>query len=193
MSHTIYMIRHGQTTWNAEKRLQGQTDVPMNDFGRQQVLDNARRLKHVIGDPARFRFVTSPIGRAVETMQIIRDVLGLPLAGYAVEDRLRELDYGEFSGHSWSELRRLRPLDVEQRFLDSWHYVIPGGESYRQLAARVFEWFDGIREDTVVTAHAGVSRILQSRFIDIEPPRIAFLNAPQDRVMVIRGGEQGWL
>lgn len=193
MSHTIYMIRHGQTAWNAEKRLQGQSDVPMNAVGLAQAQRNGERLARLLDDPARFRYLSSPIGRAAETMRIVRRSLGLPADDFARDERLCELDFGDFSGHSWSELRRLRPDDVEHRFMDSWHYVCPGGESYEQLAARVFECIDAIGEDTVITAHAGVSRILQSRFIAIEPEKIAFLDAPQDKVMMIKEGRLEWL
>jgi probable phosphoglycerate mutase len=193
MTHTIYMIRHGQTDWNAEKRLQGQTEVAMNEVGRGQVQRNAAKLKRLLGDPARWRYLSSPIGRAAETMRIMRRAFGLPEDAFERDSRLCELDFGEFAGHSWSELRRSRPADVEHRFQDSWNYVCPGGESYRQLAARVFACVDAIGEDTVITAHAGVSRTLQSRFIAIEPAQIAFLDAPQDTIMMIRDGKLAWV
>ena len=74
----MYLVRHGQTDWNAEMRLQGQKDIPLNDFGRKQAARNGSKLSTLIGDPAQFDFVASPLGRTCETMEIILHQFGLP-------------------------------------------------------------------------------------------------------------------
>ena len=61
---TIYFVRHGQTDWNAERRFQGQLDIPLNDTGRAQAARNGAALARVIGDSAGFDFVSSPLSRA---------------------------------------------------------------------------------------------------------------------------------
>ncbi len=193
MKHTVYLIRHGQTDWNANRRLQGQTEVPMNDFGRSQVRANAEKLARLCNNPHHCDFVSSPIRRARETMRIIRHRFGLPPDDFRIDDRLKELDYGEFSTHTWEELRRTRPLDVMQRFDNSWRYVIPKGECYAQLSKRVLKWFFEVKRDSIVTAHAGVSRVLQGHFANIPENDVAFLKAPQDQILVLRNGEIDWL
>ena len=60
---TIYFLRHGQTNWNVELRLQGQQDIPINETGREQARKNGRGLANLLDDPARFRFIASPLGR----------------------------------------------------------------------------------------------------------------------------------
>ena len=93
-SHTIYFLRHGQTDWNAELRLQGQKDIPLNETGRGQARQNGRMLADLIDDPARFRYIASPIGRTRETMNLVRLELGLPSHGYETDDRLKEISFG---------------------------------------------------------------------------------------------------
>lgn len=190
---TIYLVRHGQTDWNANRRLQGQTEIPMNDFGRLQVSENAHKLAEQMQNPHAYDYVSSPICRARETMEILRTRLGLPPLDYRVDDRLKELHYGEFASHTWDELREIRPQDVMQRFDNAWDYVIPRGECYAQLSRRVLNWLHEVKRDTIVAAHAGVSRVLQAHFSKHPPHEVPFLQAPQDRVLVIRGKEMSWL
>lgn len=193
MQPTLYLIRHGQTDWNAKGRLQGQVDVPMNALGISQVEGNAKKLMDLAGDPSQFDFVASPINRARETMHIVRKTLGLPSADYQLDDRLKELNYGDFSRHTWDELRQSRPQDVMDRFDHSWDYVIPQGECYAMLSKRVLSWFHELEHDTIVAAHAGVSRVLQGHFAECPYNFVAFLEAPQDRILVIKGDKVSWL
>lgn len=187
------MIRHGQTDWNANKRLQGQTEIPMNEYGKSQVLGNAQKLATLSQDLHNFDFVSSPISRARETMMIIRGTLDLPKEEYRMDDRLKELNYGEFSTHTWDELRQSRPEDVKERFDHSWSYVIPRGECYAMLSKRVLNWLNEIERDTIVAAHAGISRVLQAHFVKCPKNDVAFLEAPQDRILVLRGDDVNWL
>ena len=124
----------------------------MNDYGKTQVIGNAEKLASLPDDLEHFDFVSSPISRARETMEIVRQTLGLPKKEYSVDDRLKELDYGEFSRHTWDELRELRPHDVTSRYDNSWTYVIPKGECYAMLSKRVLSWFHELERDTVVAA-----------------------------------------
>src|SRR5215470_10720656 len=96
---TIYYIRHGETAWNATGRLQGTQDIPLNELGRKQAAHAGNVLADLFArdgldksDPA---YVASPLGRATSTMDFVRGVLGLPEGEYALDDRLREIGYGE--------------------------------------------------------------------------------------------------
>ncbi len=193
MQPTVYIIRHGQTDWNAIRRLQGQTEISMNGFGKSQVQSNAEKLAELALNFCRFDFISSPISRARETMHIIRQKLDLPKDDYQVDERLKELNYGEFSSHTWDELRQTRLNDVTQRFNNSWNYVIPKGECYAMLSKRVLSWFHELERDTIVTAHAGVSRVLQGYFAKCNENEVAFLEAPQDRILVLQGEQMSWL
>ena len=77
MAGLIYLIRHGQTDWNAEGRLQGQADTGLNDTGRAQATRNGEFLAGLVADPAAFDFVASPLSRTRETMERVRAAMGL--------------------------------------------------------------------------------------------------------------------
>ncbi|MEE9589252.1 MAG: histidine phosphatase family protein [Hyphomicrobiaceae bacterium] len=193
MSHpTIYFIRHGQTDWNAELRLQGQRDISLNAKGRAQAARNGRMLASLLGDPTRFHFTASPLARARETMEIVRAELGLVAAEYATEDCLKELSFGAWEGQSWPELIRDAPHAIEERAANTFDFAPPDGESYRQLSERVANWFDAIERDTVVVSHGGVSRVLRGYLLSLAEADITELKVPQDKIMRIRGPEVDW-
>ncbi len=162
----LYFARHGQTAWNAERRLQGQLDIPLNELGRSQSSQCAGILRDLLlrdgHDFAALDYVASPLGRARETMELMRTGLGLEAAGYRTDARLMEMSFGRWEGYTFEELKQRESESLAARDLDRLGYVVPGGESYRQLAARVREWYDTIECDAVVAAHGGVCRALMS-------------------------------
>ncbi len=167
-SPLFYFVRHGETDWNAERRLQGQRDVPLNDRGRRQAARCGGTLRDLIADrrktPADFAFISSPLSRARETMEIMRSTLGLPREGYAIEPRLAELSFGRWEGLTYREVgMHDRPV-LAVRDRDKWHFKPPGGESYPDLLVRVGAWHAGTNVDMIVAAHGGVARVLMVRF-----------------------------
>src|SRR5450755_4853310 len=97
---TIYYIRHGETAWNAEGKLQGTQDIPLNDLGRRQAASAGGILADLFARDGRSEaslgFVASPLGRARATMELVRGALKLPPKIYAIDDRLREIGYGDW-------------------------------------------------------------------------------------------------
>src|SRR5271167_202867 len=95
----LYYVRHGETDFNAEGRLQGRRDTELNARGRQQAKECGELLRDLFArdrrQPADFAYVASPLKRARETMEILRATLGLDLRSYATDDRLMEISYGE--------------------------------------------------------------------------------------------------
>jgi broad specificity phosphatase PhoE len=167
-SPLFYFVRHGETEWNAERRLQGQLDIPLNDAGRLQSAQCGATLRGLIAArrkaPADFAFISSPLSRAGETMEILRGVLGLPRKGYAIEPRLAELSFGRWEGLTYREVRALDSLALKRRERDKWNFVTPQGESYAQLLKRVREWHATVEGDIIVVAHGGVARVLMVLF-----------------------------
>src|SRR5258708_23819366 len=94
-SRLFDFVRNGETDWNAERRLQGQLDIALNDIGRRQSAQCGSTLRGLIAArrkaPADFAFISSPLSRARETMEILRGGLDLPRDGYAIEPRLAAL------------------------------------------------------------------------------------------------------
>ncbi len=192
MTATIYFIRHGQTAWNAQKRYQGQTDIPLNDTGRQQARGNGRALRRLIGQHVNLDYIASPLSRARQTMQLVREELGLPGKGYATDARLIEVGYGDWEGRTYPQLLEEEPEHMARRAADNWNFIPPGGESYRQMSQRVDDWHRGVHRDSVVVAHGGIMRILQVLVSGKGRSRVLGLPVPQDRIMILRGGKVEW-
>jgi probable phosphoglycerate mutase len=190
---TVYFVRHGETDWNREQRYQGQRDVELNATGRGQAARNGRALAAELGE-ARLTvaYVASPLLRARKTMEIVRAELGLPVAGYASDARLAEINYGHWEGQLWRELPHADPAGFAARNADTWNWQPRGGESYSALSARVALWARGIVRDTVVVSHGGVMRVLRGLLEQLTPAVTLALPVPQDRVLIIAAGGSRW-
>jgi broad specificity phosphatase PhoE len=159
----IYFIRHGQTDWNAEGRLQGQRDIDLNAEGLRQAGAVAARLAAVAGpDLAEMDFAASPLLRTRRTMETLRTALDLSPDGYRLDPRLKEISFGTWEGSTWAEIRRWEPAGAIARDRDRWGYRPPGGtgESYAMLAERVAPAVTGLTRPTVIVAHGGVARAI---------------------------------
>ena len=167
-SPTLYYIRHGETEWNASGRFQGWRDIPLNDKGRAQAAQAGSILRDLLAreqrEHATLPFIASPLGRARETMELLRASLGAPREGYATEDRLRELGFGRWEGMTPAEMAADNPAIFQARNANKWGVASPGGESYAGLQARVAAWLESLRQDAVrdavVVAPGGTMRAL---------------------------------
>jgi broad specificity phosphatase PhoE len=190
---TIYYIRHGETSWNAEGRLHGAQDVPLNDLGRRQAAQAGHILADLFGrdrrDKSTLSFVSSPLGRARSTMELVRGELKLPPSDYGLDDRLREIGYGEWEGSTLAEMQTEDPELFARRQLEKWTVSPPGGESYVAVQGRMQDWYDQLRQDTVAVAHGGTARALMVALGIETPLSAADLTIEQGAVYVF--GEDG--
>jgi broad specificity phosphatase PhoE len=163
-SPIIYYIRHGETSWNAEGRFQGSRDIPLNERGRGQAATAGGILRELIArnarEPHHFGYVSSPLGRARTTMDLLRGALGLSADGYAVDHRLREIGWGEWEGLTVPEMQTHDPVTFAARRKDRWNTTAPKGETYAQVAERLGTWLNEVTSDTVAVAHGGTMRAL---------------------------------
>jgi broad specificity phosphatase PhoE len=190
---TIYYIRHGETSWNAEGRLQGTLDIPLNDLGRKQAAHAGKLLAGLFErdgrDKQKLPFVSSPLGRARTTMDLVREVLGLPAGGYAIDDRLREIGYGEWEGSTLAEMRAKDPEFYARRLTQKWTMSSPGGESYASVQLRMRDWYDSLKGDIVAVAHGGTCRALMVVLGHETPVSAADLYVEQGTVYVFGDGD----
>lgn len=148
----LCLIRHGETTWNAERRLQGHTDIPLNARGEVQARQMARALKD-----AGITFdvlYTSDLKRAADTANAVTQVFGV---GAKVEAILRERHFGALQGLSIGEAPLLRPDVWQAHIARDLDHELEGGESIRQFASRVQKALDQIQEQ-----HAGKTILIVS-------------------------------
>jgi len=187
----IYYIRHGETDWNVERRLQGHQDIPLNVRGRGQAAHCGEVLRDLFAkqsiDAATLDYVSSPLGRARQTMKLLRPALGMAAEGYRIEPRLIEICFGEWEGFTIAQLRNRDPDRIAQREHDKWHFVAPGGESYEAVGARMRVWYDSLTRDTVVTAHGGTARGLMASLGIAKPAAAPLIDIAQGVVYVFEG------
>jgi probable phosphoglycerate mutase len=189
---TIYYMRHGETDWNVEGRLQGGIDTPLNELGLAQAAHAGRVLAGLIArqnlDASNLAFVASPLQRARVTMDIVRAELKLPPGGYALDDRLREIGYGHWEGSTLAQARVSHPELYASRELDKWAALPPGGESYASVQIRMRDWYDSLQADTVAVAHGGTARALMVALGIETPARVSDLYVEQGVVYVFGSG-----
>ena len=166
------LLRHAETAWNREKRIQGQQDAPLTSDGRQQAKEWGRSL-------IRYQFdhlVTSDLGRAKLTANIMNQSLNLP---FSEEGRLREQHWGRWSGMKFGDLKT---EVLEEQVKMGWHFRPAGGESRlevlersRQALTEIAQSLEG--DHILVVTHGGVIRCLlyqlcKRNFLPEEPPLI---------------------
>jgi probable phosphoglycerate mutase len=190
---TLYFVRHGETEWNREQRYQGRQDIPLNVAGRSQARRNGQTLAAMLGgEGAALDFVSSPLLRARETMEIVRREMALAPDRYRIDERLAEIQYGQWEGQLWHELPQTDPEGYAARQADPWNWQPMGGESYRMLSERVGLWLAEMRRDAVVASHGGVSRVLRGLVLRLGSD-ISHLEVPQDKVLLVAADGVRWL
>jgi len=187
----VYYIRHGETDWNVEGRLQGHRDIALNARGRAQATHCGGVLRDLFArdgrDPASLDYVASPLRRACETMEFARAALGLDAGGYRVEPALVEIGFGDWEGFTIAQLRARDPQGTAAREHDKWRFLPPGGESYEMVGKRMRAWYDALAGDTVVAAHGGTARGLIASLGIAKPAAAPLVDIAQGVVYVFEG------
>lgn len=133
----IYLIRHGQTDWNLLGKLQGSTDIPLNETGVRQAVSMAAYMK----DTTLESVYSSPYKRAKATAEILCSSQGLE---GKEADSLREICMGKWEGLTWEEIESQYPDALMAFQLNPMEHSSPKGERYQDVIDRVGPWVDGI-------------------------------------------------
>jgi probable phosphoglycerate mutase len=198
ISYRILFVRHGETDYNAEGRLQGQRDIPLNRRGRAQASAIGRALRMAMPDAiaaleAAEAFVASPLGRTRQTMELARAALGLPPQRYGLEPALKELTFGEWEGLTWPQVAKRDPAGARAREADKWNFAPPDGESYAMLAARLQPWLDSLKADCFVVSHGGVARALMTLIAGVSPSAAENADIWQGKAILFDNGGLSWI
>lgn len=191
----LYFVRHGETDWNAAGRLQGQRDIPLNGKGRDQSVAAGRTLLGLLADGAEryLTYIASPLLRARETMALARGAMGLTPEPFQMDDRLKEIAFGRWEGHTWKDIRKREPETAKARDADRWGYAPPDGESYAMVAERVKPWLESLEGDTLVVSHGGVGRVFLTLLAGLAPCDAPAAEIVQGRVLVFEAGAARWV
>jgi broad specificity phosphatase PhoE len=184
----ILLVRHGETEWNRERRIQGRLDSPLTQRGLAQ----ARAIGRLVGtwpDAASARIVASPQGRARRTAEIIGEQLA---AGpdLIIDDRLREISVGSWDGLTYRDLATRSPGIFDGEGRHEWYFRSPDGDTYEAFATRLGEWLGEPAETHLLIAvtHGIVSRVLRGLYAKLPRETALTLPVPQDKVFRLSGG-----
>lgn len=176
----IFLVRHGQTEFNASGRIQGAKDSALTPLGVEQ----GRRLGRLLGQlaPPDARIIASPLGRTQHTARLIRETSGLA-CGIASDARLAEISLGEWDGLLKDDIRAMTPeFDAGPRRWD-WFFSAPGGDTYEALTDRLGGWLEEARAlpgVTIAVSHGVAGRILRGLFLGLPREEALMLEIPQD-------------
>lgn len=180
----LAMIRHGPTAWNEDKRLQGHTDVPLSERGREIVL--GWQLPFEV---RQYRWVCSPLRRAIETTEL------LGVTKFEIEPRLIEMNYGNWEGCRLADLRSELGDEMAKNEARGLDFLPDGGERPRDVQERLTQWLREVAacgQPTAAVSHHGVLRALFSLATGwnmINPLRKKFLWGATHLFRIEAGGE----
>jgi broad specificity phosphatase PhoE len=176
----IYLVRHGQTEFNASGRIQGAKDSALTPLGVEQ----GRRLGRLLGTlaPPDARIIASPLGRTQHTARLIREESRLA-SEIGHDARLAEISLGAWDGMLKDDIRAMAPeFDAGPRRWD-WFFSAPGGDSFEAMTGRLGAWLEEARAlpgTTIAVSHGVAGRILRGLFLGLPREEALMLDIPQD-------------
>lgn len=176
---TLYLLRHGQTEWNAQGRLQGRLDSPLTELGRVQARRQAQLVARLDPDLPCW---CSTAGRAVETARI-----ALGSRPFRQDARLTEIDIGGYTGMTMAELRAADPDAFAGGELD-WYDRTPGGEDFAALRARVVAFLVELDRPAILVTHGITLRMIRAVAMDLPPARLAEMPVFQGALHKVSAG-----
>jgi phosphoserine phosphatase len=159
----ILYVRHGETDWNKENRIQGQSDTKLNKLGKEQAKKIAERLKNEKIDA----IYTSTLSRAIETAKEINKYHKLKIQK---SKELNEINFGVFEGKTWEEIEEKYPKTMGERKKDVYYHKFSKGENYDELWKRIYKKILEIekkhpKENVLIVGHGGAKITLMMNFL----------------------------
>lgn len=171
-AYSYGLLRHGETVWNSEKRVQGHENSPLTIYGKEQL----QKWADLLARGNWQRIISSDLGRVRETVSIINSRLNIPVSE---DQRLREQNWGEWEGLKVSDVKEHFAETLALQVSKGWGFCPPGGESRKQVQQRAFEALHDSRQkfpeqNVLVICHLGVIKcvlytIAGRKFMDHEP------------------------
>jgi probable phosphoglycerate mutase len=195
--HPIYLFRHGETVWNAEKRAQGHLDSPLTEAGRAQARAMGRGLAQELARagwaPAEVIVRASPLGRVRETLALAAETSGIAHDESCFDHRLREMSWGDWDGLNGLEIEARWPGQMAARRLDHWQYCPPNGENYVMASERAQAALDDVvmlaaDKPVAVFAHGAIGRVMRGLFLRAPNADILAMDQPQDAFFRLHAG-----
>lgn len=186
----LYVLRHGETAWNLERRMQGSLDSELTERGRAQAVAMGRTLARELAREQRPTvFLRSPLGRTRETSLIVGREIGLDPGAWRDDPRLAELGYGSWEGSTWTEIEAHTPNALADWRADPETYCPPGGETHAALRLRAAAMLADIvasKVRTVIVGHGVSGAVLRGLNLGLDARAMFVLEKPQDAFFRLR-------
>ncbi|MCX8793186.1 phosphoglycerate mutase family protein [Vibrio parahaemolyticus] len=186
MTRRIFVLRHGETEFNADKKLQGHCDSSLTLKGSDQARRVGTTLKqHVENRP--FRVYSSTLGRALQTSQIVCEELNYSYENLNKESRLKEFSLGEWEQRTIPSLEQEIPNLLAQ---NDWYLQAPNCETYESVRERLSSWLSDVAhdEDIVVVSHGLTGIVLRGLLLGMDYTQVWQQDLPQDAFFIIEDG-----
>jgi len=148
----LYIIRHGESISNINKRFSGITDVELSHLGKEQARSAGLNLNGLNIS----QIYSSPLKRAYETAKIISEENNIDVQSIKVDGRLIEVNFGIFENMTWEEMLIDYKNEAESWAKAGFRYKFPEGESYEDIISRVSGFIDNVPDNSVIVSHFGV-------------------------------------
>ena len=185
----LYFVRHGQTEWNAIRRMQGQWNSDLNDTGRAQAHAHGRFLAELGIE----HIVVSPLERTRQTAGIINEYLGLELH---FDERIMEWDCGDWSGEMWDEVGQKWPEEFAAWRADPFGYRGPNAENYPDMIDRARPFLKGLagmpHERIAIVSHGMIGKIMVSDLLGHSPAEMLGFSQPNDLIYNLSQSGSGY-
>ena len=189
----LYLVRHGQSEWNRIGRIQGRSESPLTELGRQQAAALGRMLGSILPDPG-IDIVASPLSRAFETATIIAGELGRAAGDVRTDDRINDFDVGVLAGYpGWDAVASNYPELARLRLEDPIRFQPPGGESGADVLARARAFLaarQAAERDVLVVCHGVINKFIRAAARGIIGGDIIALGEDQDVVYRLDGAAE---
>lgn len=186
----IYLVRHGQTEFNRERRYQGGCDSALTELGQRQARAVGQRLREL--GVADFRLVSSPLGRTLQTAAIVREAAAIA-AEVEVEPRIAEVGMGAWERRTREEIEAISPGFLAMAAANrDWFFRAPDGEQYDAMAERLGSWLRQILADgrpVVAISHGIAGLMLRGLYMGWDKPRTLEQTTPQDAFFRLADGD----
>jgi probable phosphoglycerate mutase len=194
LANPLYMLRHGETAWNLERRMQGSKDSALTPRGREQAAAMGRALAAELArELGPTIFLRSPLGRTRETALIVGRALGLDPSEWRDDPRLVELGYGIWEGSTWAEIEVNEPNAMATWRADPEGFCPPGGETHVELRRRSAAALADIIASgtrTVVVSHGVSGAVMRGLHLGLDARAMFVLEKPQDAFFRLLDGRE---
>ncbi|KOY33270.1 phosphoglycerate mutase family protein [Vibrio parahaemolyticus] len=186
MTRRIFVLRHGETEFNADKKLQGHCNSSLTSKGSDQARRVGTTLKQYVENRP-FRVYSSTLGRAMQTSQIVCEELNYSYENLNKEPRLKEFSLGEWEQRTIPSLVQEIPNLLVQ---NDWYLQAPNCETYESVRERLSSWLSDVThdEDIVVVSHGLTGIVLRGLLLGMDYTQVWQQDLPQDAFFIIEDG-----